>query len=216
MQTALYQLAEDFLSTIVFLIAYFATGNLYLAVILAIVVGVGQFVLLKRRGRTLDAMGWLSLGFAIALGGATLITDDSRFIMAKPSVIHFAIAVVMLRPGWLKRYMPDVVRENVPERVLVASGYAWAALMIVLGLANLVIASRYSIEVWAWFISLGAVGAKVVAFLIQFALIQILVRRKLRLNAAAANQPPPRSRRSFAQYSSRFLISRSNPRSGGS
>jgi hypothetical protein len=40
--------------------------------------------------------------------------------------------------------------------------------------------------VWAWFISLGAVGAKVVAFLIQFALIQILVRRKLRLNAAAA------------------------------
>ena len=141
MQTALYQLAEDFLSTIVFLIAYFATGNLYLAVILAIVVGVGQFVLLKRRGRTLDAMGWLSLGFAIALGGATLITDDSRFIMAKPSVIHFAIAVVMLRPGWLKRYMPDVVRENVPERVLVASGYAWAALMIVLGLANLVIAS---------------------------------------------------------------------------
>jgi len=32
----------------------------------------------------------------------------------------------------------------VPERVLVASGYAWAALMIVLGLANLVIASRYS------------------------------------------------------------------------
>jgi intracellular septation protein A len=186
MQTALYQLAEDFLSTIVFLIAYFATGNLYLAVILAIVVGVGQFVLLKRRGRTLDAMGWLSLGFAIALGGATLITDDSRFIMAKPSVIHFAIAVVMLRPGWLKRYMPDVVRENVPERVLVASGYAWAALMIVLGLANLVIASRYSIEVWAWFISLGAVGTKVVAFLIQFALIQILVRRKLRLNAAAA------------------------------
>jgi intracellular septation protein A len=92
----------------------------------------------------------------------------------------------MLRPGWLKRYMPDVVRENVPERALVASGYAWAALMIVLGLANLVIASRYSIEVWAWFISLGAVGAKVVAFLIQFALIQILVRRKLRLNAAAA------------------------------
>ena len=62
MQTALYQLAEDFLSTIVFLIAYFATGNLYLAVILAIMVGVGQFVLLKRRGRTLDAMGWLSSG----------------------------------------------------------------------------------------------------------------------------------------------------------
>ena len=64
MRTALYQLGEDFLSTIVFLIAYLATGNLYLAVILAIVVGVGQFVLLKRRGRTPDVMSWLSLGLA--------------------------------------------------------------------------------------------------------------------------------------------------------
>jgi intracellular septation protein len=191
MQTALYQLAEDFLSTIVFLIAYFATGNLYLAVTLAIVLGVGQFVLLKRRGRTPDVMGWLSLGFAIALGGATLITDDSRFIMAKPSVIHFAIAVVMLRRGWLARYMPPIVKDNVPDRVLIASGYAWAALMIVLGVLNLVIASRYGIEVWAWFISVGAVGAKVAAFLIQYAVIQILVRRKLRLAAAAKSTTAP-------------------------
>jgi hypothetical protein len=31
-----------------------------------------------------------------------------------------------------------------------------------------------------------------------------------------SHHPSPRSRRSFAQYSSRFLISRSKPRSGGS
>jgi intracellular septation protein len=186
MQTALYQLAEDFLSTIVFLIAYLATGNLYLAVILAVVVGVGQFVLLKRRGRTPDVMSWLSLGLAMALGAATLITSDSRFIMAKPSVIHFAIGVVMLRRGWMARYMPEIVKQNVPERVLIGCGYAWAALMFVLGALNLYVAARYSIEVWAWFISVGAVGAKVVAFLIQYAVIQVLVRRKLRLDAAAA------------------------------
>jgi hypothetical protein len=34
--------------------------------------------------------------------------------------------------------------------------------------------------------------------------------------SAAASQLPLRSRRSLAQYSSRFLISRSKPRSGGS
>src|SRR5262249_25550201 len=34
--------------------------------------------------------------------------------------------------------------------------------------------------------------------------------------SAIASQEPPRSFRSRAQYSSRFLISRSNPRSGGS
>jgi intracellular septation protein len=189
MRTALYQLWEDFLSTIVFLIAYLATGNLYLAVILAIVVGVGQFVLLKRRGRTPDVMSWLSLGLAMALGTATLITSDSRFIMAKPSVIHFAIGVVMLRRGWMARYMPEIVKQNVPERVLIGCGYAWAALMFVLGALNLYVAARYSFEVWAWFISVGAVGAKVAAFLIQYAVIQILVRRNLRLAAKSAASP---------------------------
>lgn len=181
MQTALFQLAEDFLSTIVFLIVYFVSGELYLAVIVAIVVGIGQFVALRRRGRTLDIMAWLALAMVIVLGGATLVTDDSRFIMAKPSVAHFAVALVMLRRGWLARYMPDIVQQNVPERVLVGSGYAWAALMIVLGLLNLYVASYYSIDVWAWFISAGAVGAKVVAFLIQFVVFRLLVRRNLRL-----------------------------------
>src|SRR5262245_65177133 len=97
MQTALYQLAEDFLSTIVFLIVYFVSGELYLAVIVAIAVGIGQFIALNRRGRTLDVMAWLALTMAVVLGGATLITDDSRFIMAKPTVGHFAVALVMLR-----------------------------------------------------------------------------------------------------------------------
>jgi hypothetical protein len=34
--------------------------------------------------------------------------------------------------------------------------------------------------------------------------------------STVASQDPPRSLRSFAQYSRRFLISRSKPRSGGS
>jgi intracellular septation protein A len=147
MRTALYQLGEDFLSTIVFLIVYFVSGELYLAIIVAVAVGIGQFLLLKLRGRTPDIMGWLSLVMVIALGGASLITNDSRYIMAKPSVVHFAIGVVMLRRGWLARYMPDFVKQNVPENVLVGFGYAWAALMFALGLINLYVANRYSIEV---------------------------------------------------------------------
>jgi len=70
MRTALYQLGEDFLSTIIFLIVYFVSGQLYLAIIVAIAVGIGQFLLLKLRGRNTDIMGWLSLVMVIALGGA--------------------------------------------------------------------------------------------------------------------------------------------------
>ena len=42
MRTALYQLGEDFLSTIVFLIVYFISGELYLAIAVAMAVGVGS------------------------------------------------------------------------------------------------------------------------------------------------------------------------------
>jgi intracellular septation protein len=190
MRTALYQLGEDFLSTIVFLIVYFISGELYLAIAVAMAVGIGQFLLLKQRGRTQDIMGWLSLVMVITLGGASLITNDSRFIMAKPSVVHFAVGVVMLRRGWLARYMPEFVKQNVPENVLVGSGYAWAALMFALGLINLYVANRYGIDVWAWFISVYAVGAKVVAFLIQYAVFQVLIRRKLRLTAISKSTAP--------------------------
>jgi intracellular septation protein len=191
MRTALYQLGEDFLSTIIFLIVYFASHDLYLAIAVAMVVGIGQFVLIKRRGRTPDIMAWLSLVLVIALGGASLMTNDSRFIMAKPSAVHFAVGIVMLRRGWLARYMPEIVKQNVPEDVLVGSGYAWAALMFALGLINLYVANRYSIDVWAWFISVYTVGAKVVAFLIQYAVIWVLIRRKLRLAALAKSNAAP-------------------------
>lgn len=190
MRTALYQLGEDFLSTIVFLIVYFVSGELYLAIAVAMAVGIGQFLLLKRRGRNPDIMGWLSLVMVIALGGASLITNDSRFIMAKPSVVHFAVGMVMLRRGWLARYMPEFVKQNVPENVLVGSGYAWAALMFALGLINLYVANRYSIDVWAWFISVYAVGAKVIAFLLQYAVIWVMIRRKLRAAAISKSTAP--------------------------
>ena len=57
MRTALYQLGEDFLSTIVFLIVYFVSGELYPAIIVAVAVGISQFLLLKLRGRAPDMVG---------------------------------------------------------------------------------------------------------------------------------------------------------------
>jgi intracellular septation protein len=178
-RTALLQLAEDFISTIVFLIVFVATGELPLAVALALATGVAQIALFWWRGRPVDLMQGLSLALVVAFGAAALITDDSRFMMAKPSVIHFAVGAVMLRPGWMSRYMPPLVIANVSSDVLLVSGYAWAALMFALGLTNLYVAATFSVAAWAWFISVGAVGAKVVAFLVQFVVLRALVRRRL-------------------------------------
>jgi intracellular septation protein len=180
MQVALRQLAEDFLSSFVFLGFYLATGSLPLAVGVGMAVGVAQFALARWRGRRLEAMQWLSFGLVIVLGAISLITNDTRFIMAKPSFIHFAIGAVMLRRGWMDRYLPLLVKVNLPQQVIVLTGYAWAALMFALGLANLYVAANYSPIVWGYFLSIGATGAKIVAFFAQYVVFQILVRRRLR------------------------------------
>ena len=82
------------------------------------------------------------------------------------------------------RYLPPIVRDNVPESILVSAGYAWAALMFTLGALNLVIALTLPFRVWAWFIAVGAIGAKVVAFLVQYVIFRTIVRRNLRGAAA--------------------------------
>ena len=116
MRTALQQLLSDFLSAIVFLAIYGVSGSVTLATSLAIAVGIGQLAFMKLTSRPIDAMQWLALGLVIVLGGATLITQDSRFIMVKPTIIHWAIGAVMLRHGWMTRYLPPIARAAAVSR----------------------------------------------------------------------------------------------------
>ena len=125
------RLATDFLSTIVFLVIYLATDNVLLATGVAIAGAVAQVIYSRIKGQPLSFMTWASLGLVIVLGSATLMTNDPRFVLAKPAIGHLAVGVIMLKRGWMLRYMPAIVSETVPEYVTVA-GYAWAALMFVL------------------------------------------------------------------------------------
>lgn len=190
MRTALQQLLLDFLSAIVFLAIYALSGSVTLATTTAVAVGIAQFAVMKLTRRPIDTLQWLALGLVLVLGGATLITQDSRFIMVKPTIIHWAIGAVMLRHGWMTRYLPPIARDNLPPSVTVNAGYAWSALMFLLGALNFFIATTMSFQVWAWFITFGAVGAKVAAFLAQYWLFRSIIRRKLR---ADLQVPAPQS-----------------------
>src|SRR4029077_20467497 len=121
----------DFLSTIVFLIIYLATDNVLLATGIAIAGAVAQVIYSRVKGKELGYMTYASLALVIVLGSATLLTHDPRFVLAKPAIGHFAIGAIMLKRGWMLRYLPPIVTETIPEHVTFA-GYAWAALMFVL------------------------------------------------------------------------------------
>jgi intracellular septation protein len=179
MKDVFAKLATDFFSTIVFLAVYLATDNVVLATSVAIAGAIAQVVYSRIKGQELGFMTWASLALVIVLGSATLLTHDPRFVLAKPSIAHFAIGAIMLKRGWMLRYLPPIVTETIPEYVTVA-GYAWAALMFALGAGVIAVAATGDIKLWAFYVSVVAIGAKVAAFAIQYVAFRILVTNRIR------------------------------------
>jgi intracellular septation protein len=179
MKDVVAKLARDFLSTILFLLLVLFTGNVLLGTCVAIAGAVVQLVYARVRGQTLDVMTYASLALVVVLGGATLLTSDPRFVLAKPSIAHFAIGTVMLRKGWMLRYMPAIVVATIPEYVAIA-GYAWAALMFVIGLGTIAVAATGDLRQWAIYVAVVAVAAKVMAFAVQYVMFRVLVKHRLR------------------------------------
>ena len=179
MKDVFVKLGTDFLSTIVFLALYLITGNVVLATCVAIAGAVAQVVYSRVKRRPLSFMTYASLALVIVLGSATLWTSDPRFVLAKPAIAHFAIGAIMLKRGWMLRYMPPIVSETIPEYVTLA-GYAWAALMFALGAGTIAIALTGDMKLWAIYVSVVAVGAKIAAFAVQYVAFRVLVRSRLR------------------------------------
>ena len=73
--------------------------------------------------------------------------------------------------------------------------------MAALGLANILLAVFAPFAIWVWFISVGAIGAKVAAFVLQYAVFRTIICRARRRDEGAAigtvglawlrNQPSP-------------------------
>ena len=183
-------LAEDFLSTIFFVVLFAITGSITLAIIIGIAIGILQIGYLIFRGRKIDLMQWVSLALVIVLGGATLLTHNPRFVMIKPTIGMFAVGCVMLRPNWMGRYLPPIVTQNVSPNVLIFWGYAWSALLFALAAANLFVAFALGTAAWAWFISGVPLASQLTLFAVQYAVIRLLVRRNVRARVAAGEALP--------------------------
>ncbi len=184
MKDVFARLGSDFFSTILFAAIYFLTGNIALATAIGIASAIGQVIYARFTGKALGFMTWASLGLVIVVGSATLLTNDPRFVLAKPSIAHFAIGAIMLKRGWMLRYVPPIVAETIPEYVTMA-GFSWAALMFALGLGTIAVALTGDIKLWAIYVSFVAVGAKVIAFAIQYVAFRLLVTSRLRARVAA-------------------------------
>ncbi|MBR1234727.1 inner membrane-spanning protein YciB [Bradyrhizobium sp. AUGA SZCCT0182] len=184
MKDVFARLGADFFSTIVFIAIYLATDNVLLATGVAIAGAIGQVIYSRIKGKELGYMTWASLGLVIVLGGATLLTHDPRFVLAKPAIGHFAIGLIMLKRGWMLRYMPPIVTQTIPEYVTVA-GYVWAGLCFVLAAGTIGVAMTGDMKLWTFYVTVVLIGAKIALFAVQYVAFRVLVGSRLRAAARA-------------------------------
>lgn len=169
----------DMLSTVFFLVLYLLTKSISLSVTLGIALGIAQIAWHIARKDKVDALQWMSLALVILSGGATLVTQDPRFIMVKPSIIYLVVGFTMLQRGWMNRYLPADALRLVPD-FGIAFGYIWSGLMFCSAVLNLFVAWNFSIVAWASVMSVYAIVSKLALFCIQYALMRFVGGRRFR------------------------------------
>jgi intracellular septation protein A len=170
-------LALDMASTIFFVVLFEVTHNVVLAVAIGMVLGVAQIGWELARGKRPDAMQWLSLFLVLATGAATFITKDPRFILFKPTIIYCIVGFVMLKRGWMNRYLPQRAIILEPD-VGIVFGFIWAGLMFFSGALNLAIALRGDMALSLKFLAIFPLASKLSLFAVQYATMRFIGRRR--------------------------------------
>src|SRR5262249_39582561 len=97
----------------------------------------------------------------------------------KPSVIYLIVGLVMLKPGWMNRYLPPIARAVVPD-IGVIVGFVWAGLMFVSAAVNALVALLCDLPTWAVVMPIFGIVSKVVVFVTGFAALRLIARRRIR------------------------------------
>ena len=127
----------------------------------------------------------MSLFLVLGSGTITLMTNDPRFVMVKPSVIYVIVGIVMLKHGWINRYLPPAALELVPD-IATIFGYVWAGLMFFSAGLNLIVAMNFNVVTWSASMSIYAIVSKAALFLIGYATMRTIALRRRRARMAPA------------------------------
>ncbi|MBL8447667.1 MAG: septation protein A [Zoogloeaceae bacterium] len=133
-----------------------------LATLVAIVATFGQIAWVWWRHRRVDTMLWVSLAIVSVFGGATLFFHDPTFIKWKPTVLYWLFATVLALSALV--FDRNLIRRmleaqlHLPDSVWSRLNLAWAAFFAVMGGLNLLVAYRFSEEVWVNFKLFGGMG----------------------------------------------------------
>ena len=127
------------------------------------------------RQRRIPRLHLVSALLVLLLGGATLISRDTRFLKWKPTIFFWLVAASAAVSVWIgesplaQRLLQPLLNrsELLPRSIWLTLNWLWVAFFGLLGAVNLAVASYLSEHVWVDFKVFGLSAA-----LIAFALAQ--------------------------------------------
>jgi intracellular septation protein len=142
--------------------AVYLASDIYTATSAAIVATIGQLAWLRIRGRRIDTMLWVSFVLIVVFGGLTLVLQDKRFIMWKPTVLYWSFAAALAASAALfgKNLIRSMLGKEIrlPEPVWARLNWSWVGFFVAMGCVNLYVAFNFEEATWVKFKLIGGSG----------------------------------------------------------
>jgi len=166
---AYMQLLVDFLPIMLFVAAYFWSGDFYTALVVIMItapLAMGLQWLITKRVNKISAV---SVALVVILGGIALKLDNKMVFLWKPTVFYWAAAIafgisqfVGSRPI-IQRVMESASSDasaplRLDTRQWASLNAAWAIFFVIAGGLNIYVAYNYSEATWVKFKAFGLLG----------------------------------------------------------
>lgn len=170
------KLFSDLLAVVLFFLTYVFTKNMIAATAVAVVVGILQAIFTWIKYKKLNSIQWASLILIIVFGGATIVLKDPKYIMWKPTLLFWLIAIVMLIRQIMGKNPVQSLMSNkeltgqeitLPDFIWTHLAWAWIVFFIFMGAINIAIAYTLSEAQWVNYKLFGATGLMIVFFIAQ-------------------------------------------------
>jgi intracellular septation protein len=160
----------DFFPVLAFFLAYFIayfipeqrSNGIYWATAAAMIATVIQIAALKLMKKKIEKMHIFTFATIIVLGSLTLLLQDKRIIMWKPTVVNWVFGVVFIGSQYIgeKNIIRRMMEKSIelPDNIWKQLNFMWASFFIFLGIANLYVAFNFSEETWVNFKMFGILG----------------------------------------------------------
>jgi len=165
----------DFLPVIAFVVTYWFSGDMSLAIMVIMGAVALQLLATWVIKREISKMLLASAVLVVVLGGISLALDNPVFFKWKPTGLYWLFAVVFLGSNWIgdkplvQRMLTSISEDDMhlPAPAWKKLNLAWVAFFVFAGAINIYVAYNYDESTWVNFKLFGLFGLTFVFLVLQ-------------------------------------------------